>query len=269
MATVLAKASSLCCTLTRVADSEAFSVVGMIRGPAEIDPVPAAGDGQRGRVVPAQRQEQRTLARGTCEDRGNEEESGLRCKHSLGGCMCPGVLLQKEWAYCGAVARELPPRVQERQLVLRGFCEHESPCRHLAPGKSTANKAQLIAASPGFRSRQHAFGSRPDGKPQEHQHSTCILYSVTKLHHCEFRQIPLQCMRAHRSRTSGILGLQGQEVSPPQLTPSQQPTLQFLPGACQIPPLGKIESSKNQIIDIFLSRESMSLRRSFKSSGRL
>lgn len=66
------------------------------------------------------------------------------------------------------------------------FCEHESQCRHLAPGKPTANKAELIAVRPGFCSRQHAFGSSPDGQPQEHQHSTCILHLVTKLLHCEY-----------------------------------------------------------------------------------
>lgn len=69
-AVVLAQTSRLCCALTRVADLESFSVVGVIRGPAEIDAVPAAGDGQRGRVVPAQRQEQRALPRGTCGAEG-------------------------------------------------------------------------------------------------------------------------------------------------------------------------------------------------------
>lgn len=48
MATFLAETPILFHVLTRVADFEAFSVVGMIRGPAEIDSVPAAGDGQRG-----------------------------------------------------------------------------------------------------------------------------------------------------------------------------------------------------------------------------
>lgn len=43
-----------CWVLTRVADFEAFSVVGMIRGPTEVDFVPTAGDSQRSRVVPAQ-----------------------------------------------------------------------------------------------------------------------------------------------------------------------------------------------------------------------
>lgn len=70
MALVSAETSRLCRALTRVADLESFSVVGVIRGPAEIDAVPAACDGQRGRVVPAQRQEQRALPRGTCRTEG-------------------------------------------------------------------------------------------------------------------------------------------------------------------------------------------------------
>ena len=85
--------------LTRVADFEAFSVVGMIRGPTEIDFVPAAGDGQRGRVVPTQRQEQWTLARGTCKEGGNEEKSGMTHKRSLVGLMGQGAFLQKEEAH--------------------------------------------------------------------------------------------------------------------------------------------------------------------------
>lgn len=72
MTTFLAEACSLCWVLTEVADFEAFSVVGMIRGPTEIDFVPTAGNSQRSRVVPTQRQEQRALARGTCEERGRE-----------------------------------------------------------------------------------------------------------------------------------------------------------------------------------------------------
>lgn len=95
--------------LTRVADFEAFSVVGMIRGPTEIDFVPAAGDGQRGRVVPTQRQEQWTLARGTCKDGGNEEKSGLAHTNGHSWALCARVFLQKEQARCGTVAQELSP----------------------------------------------------------------------------------------------------------------------------------------------------------------
>lgn len=54
MTTLLAEACSPCRALTGVADFEAFSVVGMIRGPTEIDLVPTAGNSQRGRVVPTQ-----------------------------------------------------------------------------------------------------------------------------------------------------------------------------------------------------------------------
>lgn len=88
MATFLAEAPCLRCVLTGVADFEAFSVVGMIRGPAEIDFVAAAGDGQRGRVVPTQRQEQRAVARGTCKDKGKEEKSGLAHTNPRSWALC-------------------------------------------------------------------------------------------------------------------------------------------------------------------------------------
>lgn len=54
MTMFLAEACSLCWVLTEVADFEAFSVVGMIGGPTEIDFVPTAGNSQRSRVVPTQ-----------------------------------------------------------------------------------------------------------------------------------------------------------------------------------------------------------------------
>lgn len=132
------------CVLTRVADFEAFSVVGMIGGPAEIDFVPAAGDGQRGRVVPTQRQEQRTLARGTCKEGGNEDKSGLTCKQSLVSLTRPSAFLPKEWARCGTVARELSLRVQERRLTLRHFFVNTSPS---ADTRLLGNQQQIKPSS--------------------------------------------------------------------------------------------------------------------------
>lgn len=185
MATFLAEARSPCRVLTRVADFEAFSVVGMIRRPTEIDFVPAAGDGQRGRVVPTQGQEQWTLARGTCRDGGNEEPSGLT--HGVArGPYVPGCSCRRNGHPMELQHRSLHHEAGNGGSCSGGFSECDSQRRHMALGKTRVNKAQLIAARPGFCSRQNAVGLKSRRETPEHQHSTCILRLVTKLQRCEY-----------------------------------------------------------------------------------
>lgn len=64
--------------LTGVADFEAFPVVGVVGGPAQEDAVAAAGDGQRGRVIPTEGQQQRALSRGTWKEGGDREKGKVR-----------------------------------------------------------------------------------------------------------------------------------------------------------------------------------------------
>lgn len=96
MTGLLAQPCSPCQALTGVADFEAFPVVGMIRGPTEIDFVPAAGNSQRGRVVPTERQEQWAVARGTWKEGGACNSQGWHTESITMGPMCQSAFLQEE-----------------------------------------------------------------------------------------------------------------------------------------------------------------------------
>lgn len=197
----------------------------MIRGPTEIDFVPAAGDGQRGRVVPAQRQEQRTLPRGTCRDTGNEGTSHTVAR----GRYAPGRVS----------AGGTSPRVPERQLVLRGVCEHEPQRSHPAPGKPTTNQAQ------------------PRQQEQHRAPSACLRLEPrwettgAPAQHRTLRLVTKSCIAANTDRSPLRSGeLRGPDNAGPwapgtgsptfPTLPSQQPPLPFLPGACYLLPPAKI-----------------------------
>lgn len=167
MTTFLAEAYSVCWVLTEVADFEAFSVVGMIRGPTEIDFVPTAGNSQRSRVVPTQWQEQRALARGTCEERGRERIKVKADTQKLS-------LTPSRARVCFCKKKQVPFEIRVWELPLYHESMNNSSCLVLVlwtwvpkntPGSQESNSKQKpvdcskTRLRPGFCFRHYAFSS--------------------------------------------------------------------------------------------------------------